>query len=83
MFYCPMCEREVCVLSKVCVDCRKIKNFMNCYSRERVLEIVENVLARTEDKQDNKIKEEVKKEIEAKQSQYDLRNKDKKKTQVY
>jgi hypothetical protein len=48
-----------------------------------VLEIVENVLARTEDKQDNKIKEEVKKEIEAKQSQYDLRNKDKKKTQVY
>jgi len=72
-----MCEREPIVFAKVCVDCRKIKNFMNCYSRERVLEIVENVLARTEAKQDNKIKEEVKKEIEHKQSQYDLRNKKK------
>jgi len=36
------------------------------------------VLSRTEDKQDNKIKEEVKKEIEEKQSQYDLRNHKKK-----
>jgi hypothetical protein len=45
---------------------------MNCYSRERVLEIIENVLSRTEDKQDNKIKEEIKQEIEKKQ--YNLRN---------
>jgi len=73
-----MCEREYVYLTKVCPDCRKLKNFMNCYSRERVLEIVENVLSRTEDKQENKIKEEVKKEIEEKQSQYDLRNHKKK-----
>ena len=82
MWSCAMCEREYVVLTKVCPDCRKIKNFMNCYSRERVLEIVENVLSRTEDKQDNKIKEEVKKEIEDKQSQYDLRNYKKKNQSV-
>jgi hypothetical protein len=47
-----------------------------------VLEIVENVLSRSEDKQDNKIKEEVKKVIEEKQSQYDLRNYKKKNQSV-
>jgi predicted RND superfamily exporter protein len=67
-----MCEREYVFLSKVCPECRKIKNFMNCYSRERVLQIIENVLSRTEDKQNNKIKEEIKEEIEKKQ--YNLRN---------
>ena len=82
MWSCAMCEREYVLTTKVCPDCRKIKNFMNCYSRERVLEIVENVLSRTEDKQDNKIKEEVKKEIEDKQSQYDLRNYKKKNQSV-
>jgi hypothetical protein len=82
MWSCAMCEREYVYFTKVCPDCRKLKNFMNCYSRERVLEIVENVLSRTEDKQENKIKEEVKKEIEEKQSQYDLRNHKKKNQNV-
>jgi len=68
-----MCEREYCFISKVCPECRKIKNFMNCYSRERVLEIIENVLSRDIDKQENKIKVEIKKEIEKKE--YNLRTK--------
>jgi hypothetical protein len=75
-----MCEREYVLLSKVCPECRKIKNFMNCYSRERVLQIIENVLSRTEDKQDNKIKVEIKKEIEKKE--YNLRNKPKLKSKT-
>jgi hypothetical protein len=72
-FLCAMCEREYCFISKVCPECRKIKNFMNCYSRERVLEIIENVLSRDIDKQENKIKVEIKKEIEKKE--YNLRTK--------
>tara|TARA_R100000654_G_scaffold24441_2_gene47316 strand:- start:4680 stop:4859 length:180 start_codon:yes stop_codon:yes gene_type:complete len=50
---------------------------MSCYSRDRVIEILDNVLSRTQDKQDNKIKEEIKDEIENKE--YSLRsNKNKK-----
>jgi hypothetical protein len=45
---------------------------MSCYSRDRVIEILDNVLSRTEDKQDNKIKEEIKSEIENKE--YTLRS---------
>ena len=45
---------------------------MSCYSRDRVIEILDNVLSRTEDKQDNKINEEIKNEIQNKE--YSLRS---------
>ena len=64
MFSCPICE-QWCLYS-VCDQCRKIRHYMNIYSKERVLEILNSILSRTEDKQDNKIKFEVKNEIEQK-----------------
>jgi len=73
MFSCPVCNQEYLIINTLCNECRKVKHFMSCYSRERVLEILENVLSRSEDKQDNKIKVEIKEEIENKQ--YNLRNK--------
>jgi len=71
MFSCPVCNQEYLIFSTLCETCRKVKHYMSCYSRERVLEILDNVLSRTEDKQDNKIKAEIQSEIQNKQ--YNLR----------
>lgn len=71
MFSCPVCNQEYLIVSTLCETCRKVKHYMSCYSRERVLEILDNVLSRTEDKQDNKIKAEIQSEIQNKQ--YNLR----------
>ena len=73
MITCPLCCKEYVIVSSLCPSCVKVKHYMSCYSRERVIDILDNVLSRTEDKQDNKIKEEIKNEIENKQ--YNLRNK--------
>ncbi len=71
MFYCVLCEKETCYISKFCDKCRRIKHHLNL-SGDRVYEVLEEVLCRTKDKQDNKIDAEIKKEIENKQ--YNLRN---------
>ena len=77
LFSCPVCTQEYLIFNTLCDTCRKVKHYMSCYSRDRVIEILDNVLSRTEDKQDNKIKEEIKQEIENKE--YSLRsNKNKK-----
>ena len=57
-----------------CKSCRKIKHFLNLYG-DRVYEVLDNVLSRQEDKQNNKIEAEIKTEIELKQ--HDLRSKKK------
>ncbi len=75
MFSCILCERETMYVNKFCDKCRRIKHLINLYE-DRVYEVLEEVLVRTEDKQDNKIKEEIKKELK-KKSEYNLRNKDK------
>jgi len=74
MFNCILCERsdEYLFTSHLCSKCRKIKHYINIYD-ERVFEVLDNVLSRTEDKQDNKIKVEIKTEIENKEMV--LRNK--------
>jgi hypothetical protein len=71
MFVCYLCEKETCYISKFCDKCRRIKHHLNL-SGERVYEVLESVLSRTEDKQDNKINAEIKKEIENKA--YNLRS---------
>ena len=77
VFSCPVCTQEYLIINTLCDTCRKVKHYMSCYSRDRVIEILDNVLSRTEDKQANKIKEEIKNEIENKE--YSLRsNKNKK-----
>lgn len=73
MITCPVCCSEYVFISHLCPSCVKVKHYMSCYSRERVISILDNVLSRTEEKQDNKIKLEIKEEIENKQ--YNLRNK--------
>jgi len=72
MFQCVLCEKETCYISKFCDKCRRIKHYLNLYN-DRVYEVLDNVLSRAEDKQDNKIKEEIKAEIINKE--YNLRKK--------
>ena len=74
VFSCSLCEKETCYVSKFCDKCRRIKHHINL-SGDRVYEILDNVLSRTIDKQQNKEKVEIKKEIETKQ--YNLRPKEK------
>jgi hypothetical protein len=74
VFHCVLCEsvnsEEYVFFSKFCSKCRKIKWYLNLYN-ERVYEILDNVLSRDEEKQDNKVKAEINKEIENKK--YNLR----------
>ncbi len=66
MFVCTLCEKETCYLSRYCEKCRKIKHYLSLYN-DRVYEVLDNVLSREVEKQNNKIKVELKKEIETKQ----------------
>ena len=74
MFTCLLCEKEYVYISRFCPKCRSLKHLILLHS-DRVFEIVNEVLCRTEEKQNNKIKLEIKKEIENKA--YNLRSKDK------
>jgi len=71
MFSCYLCEKQTVYLSRFCDKCRRIKHHLNL-SGDRVYEVLESVLCRTEEKQDNKIKVEINKEIENKK--YSLRS---------
>jgi len=73
MGLCYMCEKKdrVGYFSYYCEDCRKIKHLLNLYG-DRVNEVLENVLVRPVDKQEHKIKNEIKKDIEKKS--YSLRS---------
>jgi glutaredoxin len=73
MITCPLCTQEYIFVASLCPKCVKVKHYMSVYSKDRVIDILDNVLSRTEEKQDNKIKLEIKEEIENKQ--YNLRNK--------
>jgi len=79
MGLCYLCERQEreSYWSHYCTDCRRLKHYINLFDK-RVYEILDNVLTRTEDKQNNKIKEEIKTEIEKKA--YSLRSGDSKNT---
>lgn len=70
MFSCSLCEKETCYVSKFCDKCRRIKHYLSLYN-DRVYEVLDNVLSRTLDKQDNKVQQEIKEEIENKK--YNLR----------
>ena len=55
-----------------CSQCRRVKHLLNLYG-DRVYEVLEHVLVRTEDKQTYKINDTIKADIDAKQ--YSLRSK--------
>tara|TARA_R110000772_G_scaffold40946_1_gene95412 strand:- start:180 stop:431 length:252 start_codon:yes stop_codon:yes gene_type:complete len=71
MFYCSLCENETCYISKFCSKCRKIKHYLNLYN-ERVYEVLDNVLSRDIDKQNNKIQVEIKDEIKNKEEKIEV-----------
>tara|TARA_R110000772_G_C13077953_1_gene417140 strand:+ start:296 stop:517 length:222 start_codon:yes stop_codon:yes gene_type:complete len=60
VFNCVLCEKKTVYTTYICENCRRIKHLMNLYSTERIVEILDKVLLRTVDKQDLKIKEELK-----------------------
>lgn len=60
-----------------CASCRKIKHYLNLYG-DRVYEVLDSVLSRSQEKQDNKIDVEIKREIQNKS--YALRSTRKKKS---
>lgn len=74
MAQCYLCEKKerVAYWSYYCVDCRRIKHLLNLYG-DRVNNVLEHVLVRPEDKQEHKMKDEIKKDIELKT--YSLRSK--------
>ena len=63
MWECKLCEKETCITTHICEKCRRIKHLINLYG-DRVYEVLEEVLVRTNDKQENKIHAEIKKEKE-------------------
>ncbi len=71
MFTCYLCEKEPCYVRYFCEKCRRIKHHLNL-SGDRVYEVLESVLCRSEDKQNNKIQMEINEEIENKK--YHLKN---------
>ena len=64
MFSCAICEEFS--LYNLCSDCRVIRHITTLNGKKRVLEVLNNVFQRSEEKQDNKMNEELKSEIENK-----------------
>ena len=64
MFSCAICEDYT--LYSVCSDCRVIRHIVTLNGKKRVLEVLNNVFQRCEEKQNNKMNEELKCEIENK-----------------
>ena len=64
MFSCAICEDYT--LYSLCSDCRVIRHITTLNGKKRVLEVLNNVFQRCEEKQDNKMNEELKCEIENK-----------------
>ena len=62
MFSCAVCEEFS--MYNLCSDCRVIRLITTLNGKKRVLEVLENIFQRSEDKQDNKIQIELKNEIE-------------------
>jgi len=86
MFNCYLCEKESCYTTWFCEDCRKIKNIMNVYGKEDVLDILNRTCLRNNNQVGYKIDtiiksnalkkiEQTKKELEPRLEQMVLRKK--------
>ena len=76
VFTCVFCEEQTCYVSYLCDDCRALKHIKLTY-KDRFNQVIQSVLVRSPEKQDYKIKDEIKKDIESKT--YALRSKNEKK----
>ncbi len=54
MLDCKLCG-ETCYTTYVCSSCNRIKDMINLYSRDIVLETLEKVLVRTEKQRNHKL----------------------------
>jgi len=74
MVYCYLCNNVyvgVLTTKYHCDDCLKIKRYINLHG-QRCLEILDSVLGRELDKQENKIKKEIVEEIQQKKDKIGL-----------
>ena len=55
MFSCYLCEKETVMIHNFCSECREIKNIMNVYGRENLLDILKTTCLRNKKQIDNKI----------------------------
>ena len=60
--YCYLCSSEFSGINYFCVDCQRIRRYIQLY-KKRPIEILDNVLLRSEDKQKNKELLELQKEV--------------------
>tara|TARA_R110001592_G_scaffold91537_3_gene267832 strand:+ start:7043 stop:7282 length:240 start_codon:yes stop_codon:yes gene_type:complete len=74
MFSCALCEKETVYVVSLCNKCRRIKHLLNLYD-ERVYEVLESVLVRNVEGQNNKVDNVLKKDLEKRE--YNLRKKNK------
>tara|TARA_R110000824_G_scaffold42883_4_gene125656 strand:- start:8613 stop:8855 length:243 start_codon:yes stop_codon:yes gene_type:complete len=75
--YCYLCRengRDKILTGYFCSSCKRIQDLISIY-QDRVNEVLEEVLVRSPKQQDNKLRTELKKEIEKKE--YALRSKEK------
>ena len=54
---CPLCRNEWIILSKLCIECDRIRYLMNLYSRQKVLDILDKTLVVQKFKEEEKEKE--------------------------
>ncbi len=72
--YCYLCSQEYVGLlttNYYCESCLRIKRYVNIHNK-RVIQILDSVLSRSVEKQNNKVKLEVINEIEKKKEELDL-----------
>ncbi len=60
--YCVLCREEFCLISNFCNDCKRVQRMVVLYGKDKVKDILENVLVRNEDQQERKVNFELKKE---------------------
>ena len=58
MLDCKLCG-ETCYTTYICSSCNRIKDMINLYSRDIVLETLEKVLVRTEKQRNHKLNTEL------------------------
>ena len=66
VFNCVLCQKEKCYYYNLCTKCERIKDYLSLYD-DRVYEILDSVLSRDIQKQNNKIDSEIVNEISAKE----------------
>jgi len=66
MFSCVFCEEATVYTSYLCDECRALKHIKLTY-KDRFNDVIQSVLVRTPEKQEYKIKDQIKKDIEEKQ----------------